>query len=135
MLGSLLELALLIGLIWLLLRWLLPYLRPRINAWFGLTPAAPSAFEILRQRYAAGQIDAWTFERMWERLEASYQHEHSAVRLDAPHYRREVARQRARRTQRLARATRKAEIAQRRKKTAFERERHPIRVQRAIVPD
>src|SRR5215469_3010973 len=68
MLGTLLELALLVGLIWLLLRWLLPYLRPRINAWFGLTPTMPSAFEILRQRYAAGQIDGWTFEHMWERL-------------------------------------------------------------------
>ncbi len=70
--------VLLIWLAWLALRWLAPYIRPRLVAMLGPAPGAPastSAFEILRQRYAAGEIDDSTFERMWERLEASYQQE------------------------------------------------------------
>jgi len=67
--------VLLVWLAWLALRWLLPYIRPRIIALLGPTPAAPSALEILRQRYAAGEIDGLTFEHMWERLEASYRQE------------------------------------------------------------
>lgn len=34
-------------------------------------PPQPSALEILRQRYARGEIDAVTFDQMRERLEAS----------------------------------------------------------------
>jgi putative membrane protein len=34
-------------------------------------PVQPSALEILRQRYARGEIDAATFDQMRERLEAS----------------------------------------------------------------
>jgi putative membrane protein len=34
-------------------------------------PVQPSAMEILRQRYARGEIDAATFDQMRERLEAS----------------------------------------------------------------
>jgi len=67
--------ALLIGLAWALLRWLSPYIMPMIADIFGIAPADPSSLEILRQRYAAGEIDAITFEQMRERLEASYQHE------------------------------------------------------------
>jgi putative membrane protein len=37
----------------------------------GVPPVQPSAMEILRQRYARGEIDAVTFDRMRERLEAS----------------------------------------------------------------
>jgi putative membrane protein len=33
--------------------------------------SGPSALELLRQRYARGEIDATTFEQMRERLEAS----------------------------------------------------------------
>jgi putative membrane protein len=35
------------------------------------TPAAPSPREILRQRYARGEIESDTFERMRRELEAS----------------------------------------------------------------
>jgi len=41
---------------------------------FGMEPVDTPPLEILRQRYAAGEIDADTFEQMPERLEASYQH-------------------------------------------------------------
>ena len=41
---------------------------------FGIAPPDASPLEILRQRYAAGEIDAVTFEQMRERLEASYSH-------------------------------------------------------------
>jgi len=67
-------LALCILLAWIVLRWLLPY----ILSLFAdadhpeLATERPSALEILRQRYAAGEIDAVTFEQMRERLEASY---------------------------------------------------------------
>jgi putative membrane protein len=37
----------------------------------GMPPAQPSALEILRQRYARGEIDAVTFDQMRERLESS----------------------------------------------------------------
>jgi len=42
-----------------------PYYNP------GRPPVQPSALEILRQRYARGEIDAVTFEQMRERLESS----------------------------------------------------------------
>jgi putative membrane protein len=37
----------------------------------GMPPTQLSALEILRQRYARGEIDAATFDQMRERLEAS----------------------------------------------------------------
>src|SRR5947209_18656328 len=72
-LNTLLWLALLLVLLWALLKWLSPYIMPLIADVFDMPPAEPPALEILRQRYAAGEIDAVTFEQMWERLEASYQ--------------------------------------------------------------
>jgi len=66
--------ALFIGLAWALLRWLMPTIRPMLTDIFGMKSTAYSALEILRQRYAAGEIDAVTFEQMRERLEASYHH-------------------------------------------------------------
>jgi putative membrane protein len=37
----------------------------------GMPPVQPSALEILRQRYARGEIDAATYEQMRERLEGT----------------------------------------------------------------
>lgn len=37
----------------------------------GMPPVQPSALEILRQRYARGEIDATTFDQMRERLEST----------------------------------------------------------------
>ena len=42
-----------------------PFYRP------GMPPVQTSAMEILRQRYARGEIDAVTYEQMRERLESS----------------------------------------------------------------
>ncbi len=64
--GMVLWIALLVVLVWAMIRWLerkTPTTR---------TPAAgPSALEILQQRYARGEIDTATFEHMRERLQAS----------------------------------------------------------------
>ncbi len=38
---------------------------------YGMPPVQPSALDILRQRYARGEIDAVTFDQMRERLEAT----------------------------------------------------------------
>lgn len=70
MLLSMLLWVLVIGLlVWALARWLLP----RSSSVGGppSTPMGLSAIEILRQRYARGEIDAATFEQMRERLEGS----------------------------------------------------------------
>ncbi len=56
-------------LVWALVRWL------AVGAGGtgapGAGPTGPSAIEILRQRYARGEIDATTFEQMRQRLEGS----------------------------------------------------------------
>ncbi len=71
-LSTVLGIALLAVLAWTLLKWISPYILPIFEDMFGETPGEFSALEILRQRYAAGEIDAVTFEQMRERLEASY---------------------------------------------------------------
>jgi putative membrane protein len=68
-------LALLSGLIWSIVSLLMPSIRPMLKSVFEAKSADASALEILRQRYAAGEIDSATFERMHERLMASYQQE------------------------------------------------------------
>jgi putative membrane protein len=54
--------ALLGALIWALVRWV-----TNTSVSSG-TPGSPSALEILQQRYARGEIDAATFERMRQQL-------------------------------------------------------------------
>ena len=71
LLGTIFWIALLGILIWALLNWL-----TRRNQHFIAYPPPPplyqpSAMEILRQRYARGEIDDATFHQMRERLEAS----------------------------------------------------------------
>ncbi|MGO8950432.1 MAG: SHOCT domain-containing protein [Ktedonobacterales bacterium] len=74
---TLLGLGLLGLLIWALLQ--LFHGRPAVGAPAGIpwqSPAAPpprdlSATEILRQRYARGEIDSETYQQMLERLQAS----------------------------------------------------------------
>ncbi len=83
-------LALFIGLVWTLLRWIIPYVKPMITDIFGMAPDHPSALEILRQRYAAGEIDTSTFERMRERLEASYRQGSNGSLTDDSGYTRET---------------------------------------------
>ncbi len=77
-LNTVLWIALFIGLAWALLRWVFPYILPIMAGImadiFGMEPVDTPPLEILRQRYAAGEIDAVTFEQMRERLEASYHH-------------------------------------------------------------
>src|SRR5258707_14201178 len=69
--GMVLWIALLVILVWALIRWL----SSKANTPFPtLTPTPQSglsAEEILRQRYARGEIDAATFEQMRQRLEGS----------------------------------------------------------------
>ena len=81
-LSTLFWVALLIGLVWALLGWIIPTIRPMLTDIFGQTSTDPSALEILRQRYAAGEIDTYTFEQMRERLMASYQQESNGRPLD-----------------------------------------------------
>jgi putative membrane protein len=74
LLGRIFWLVILALLIWGLIRLLTtrrrhmhmpPYYTP------GMPPAQPSAMEILRRRYARGEIDTATFDSMRERLENS----------------------------------------------------------------
>lgn len=62
-LSMLIGLALLVLAIWALVRWLGG--RPAAT---GPSAGAPSAREILRQRYARGEIDTATYEKMRRRL-------------------------------------------------------------------
>jgi len=85
-LSTLFWVALLIGLVWALLGWIIPTIRPMLTDIFGQTSTDPSALEILRQRYAAGEINTYTFEQMRERLMASYQQESNGRPLDEYSY-------------------------------------------------
>jgi uncharacterized membrane protein len=88
-LSTLFLVALFIGLVWALLGWIIPTIRPMLTDIFGQTSTDPSALEILRQRYAAGEIDTYTFEQMRERLVASYQQESNGRPLDDYSYQEE----------------------------------------------
>jgi putative membrane protein len=71
LLGTLFWIALLVVLILALLRWLTASRTIPIIGYQPPPPYQPSAVEILRQRYARGDIDEATYQQMRERLEAS----------------------------------------------------------------
>lgn len=81
-LGTLCWIALMIGLAWAILSLLMPTIRPMLRDFLGTKSSSTSALEILRQRYAAGEIDTATFERMQERLVASYRQESRGMLQD-----------------------------------------------------
>ena len=69
------------GLIWILLvalviwwaaRWSSNRGRPPFYGFWNGSSRQSTALEVLRQRYARGEINTVTFEHMRERLEASY---------------------------------------------------------------
>lgn len=69
--GNILWIALLAILVWAVIRWFERKASIPGPQGPGVPTSGPSAMEILRQRYARGEIDAATFEQMRERLEAS----------------------------------------------------------------
>ena len=89
-LSTLFWVALFIWLVWVLLRWVLPYIFPLFAGTSAEVSTEPAALEILRQRYAAGEIDGVTFEQMRERLHASYQAERTEYPHDDGSYIREI---------------------------------------------
>ena len=79
LLSMALWIALLVVVVWAIIRWLDRRTSPSgsITTSTPPTPGSPSALEILGQRYARGEIDATTFEQMRERLVASNRREDS----------------------------------------------------------
>ena len=79
LLSMALWIALLVVVVWAIIRWLDRRTSPSgsINTSIPPTPSSPSALEILGQRYARGEIDTATFEQMRERLVASNRREDS----------------------------------------------------------
>jgi putative membrane protein len=70
-LGTILLIALMVVLVWALIRWINGRMMTPFPPYTSAPPPSPSALEILRQRYARGEIDTATYEQMRERLEAS----------------------------------------------------------------
>lgn len=70
-LGSVLSLALLGALVWAIIRWINGKTANSTPLSTSTPPSGPSAIELLRQRYARGEIDTPTFEQMREQLESS----------------------------------------------------------------
>ncbi len=70
-LGTILWVAILVVLVWALIRWLNARTSTQVHPPSSGVQSGPTALEILQQRYARGEIDAATFEQMRERLEAS----------------------------------------------------------------
>lgn len=78
-LGMVLWIALLVVLVWVVIRWLERRTSIPGSSATSTPVNQPSALEILRLRYARGEIDAATFEQMRERLEASAAREPQAM--------------------------------------------------------
>ena len=72
-LSTVLWIIVFIGIAWMLLLWVLPYVKPIIANFLGSPPSELSALDVLRQRYAAGEIDAETFAQMRKQIVGSYQ--------------------------------------------------------------
>jgi len=70
-LGTILWIAVLVVLVWALIRWLNTRTSTPVPLPSSGVQSGPTALEILRQRYARGEIDTATFEQMRERLEGS----------------------------------------------------------------
>ena len=86
-LSTLFLLALFIGLVGVLLSLIMLSIRPMMTDIFGTK--STDALDLLRMRYAAGEIDAVTFEQMRERLMASYQQESDGMPHDVLGYQEE----------------------------------------------
>jgi uncharacterized membrane protein len=66
--GMLLRIALLVVLVWAIIRWIERKTTTPASHVTGAPPSGSSALEILNQRYARGEIETVTFEQMRERL-------------------------------------------------------------------
>ncbi len=73
--GMVLWISLLVVLVWAVIRWLDRRTSTPVSHDTGMPVNGPSALEILRQRYARGEIDTATLEQMCERLESSMVYE------------------------------------------------------------
>jgi putative membrane protein len=67
-LGMVLWIALLVVLVWAVIRWLERRTSTTASPVSSTPPSGSTALEILQQRYARGEIDTVTFEQMQERL-------------------------------------------------------------------
>ena len=66
--GMILWIALLVVLVWAVIRWLERRTTTPAPPVPGTPSSSPSALDILQQRYARGEIDTATYEEMRERL-------------------------------------------------------------------
>jgi putative membrane protein len=69
--GTVLWIAVFVALAWALVSWLSRRNAPMVGYHPTPPPIQFSALEILRQRYARGEIDDATFQQMRERLQTS----------------------------------------------------------------
>ena len=70
-LGTILWIAVLVVLVWALIRWLNTRTRMQASPPSSGVQSGPTALEILQQRYARGEIDTATYEQMRGRLEVT----------------------------------------------------------------